>query len=115
MIISVDTFERVQNHNFIIIGFWLIVEGWLIKKDLDSGSSALIFTKYSRKILPVTTSISLLSFVTKWYTIQKIYLKMYSTSCVTVSTLKVEGMVWNLKDSIYQEQKMFFSVRSNNS
>ena len=43
----------------------------------------------------VTTSVSLLSFVTKWYMIQKICQKIFFALCVTVATFAVERIVWN--------------------
>ena len=48
-----------------------------------------------------------ISFITKWFTIQKKYSEMYSNSysniCLDIRTFKVDGMAWNIKKWVCQE------------
>ena len=58
----------------------------------------------------MAVSISCSTFMFKWYMIQKIYPKMYSTSCADnnhdVSKI-INGMVWNIRNWISRPQHEF--------
>ena len=52
------------------------------------------------KILPITISIKCPSFISKWCSVQKIYSKMFSSSCANahdVTTFEVNEMFWYVK------------------
>ena len=93
------TFKKVkqEQQKLIISGFWLIAAGFQIKEILDIGPTTTNHPNIFLKSLVVTTSISGPSFMTKQFTIQEIYSKMYSTPCANtynaVTTLKVYRMV----------------------
>ena len=64
------------------------------------------------EIFSMTVSVSWTSFMSKWFTIQKIYSKMVSASCTDthhdVITFKVDRMVENIKIWISPEQSVAF-------
>lgn len=68
LIVSVYAFKSVKNHEHIITGFWLTVVGWQIPAN---------FAKCFLNILPITKSISYLSFLTKYFTIEKVLKNMF--------------------------------------
>ena len=107
-----QTFKRVKNHELIVTDFYFIARGWYIKMGLDIEPSPPNHGKSFLKILATTLFFCWLSFMTKWYTIQKIRSKMYSTSCVNThhdaTTFEVAGMGWNRKNWISQKQYKIF-------
>ena len=66
-----------------IIDFWLCAMRWYTKKDLDLVPSPPNHLKYFLKVLPLTVSINWPSFMSKRFTIPKIYLKLYTTYCAS--------------------------------
>ena len=60
----------------------------------------------------------IISFMLKWVTIQKIYSKMYCTSCANtcdVTSFKVDGIIKNKKNWISQKWNMTFPLNKTKS
>ena len=99
LMISLRTFKRVKCYKFFNARFWLIMVDWQTKKNLDLGPSSPNCAKPFKKILPITIFISWPSFSSKWFTIQKIGSKMYSTLCADnchdVTTSDINGMIFS--------------------
>ena len=84
IILITHTSKRVKHHKLFVVGFWLISTSWQIRKGLDLEPSPPNHVKFFLKILSITISISWPSFMSKWYTTRRRYLKKYTNSCANV-------------------------------
>ena len=103
-------FQKSKNQKLVSIGFWLIVVWWYIKKDLDLGLCPPYYANFYQKPLTTTMSISCPSFMNKWFAIQKIYSKMYSSWSANThhdkTIFEVHGIGENVQNLKPQEQNM---------